>query len=692
MPIVFASGETLGRLRFGSLLTHFPDHLLYLAQDEAKRRRVLVRQYAPADPERAMEGLPAAGRHAKSRWDEVLDQQFQRYELARRVLPKGAAAYVTFIDHIIDETFYAVMMHPASDALTTEFADIRAPSEAALQQLLLPILDVFETLHKSHVLYGALSPEEILLDHTDPSGLGAPVIAGFASVYHWRGMGPPRPRPDGSPGWAPEVFDRQAPLTAGADIYALGALAYRLMTGHSPAPAKDRLHGIEHPPVREAAASYSIGLKRAIDQALKLDPEARPPTVTAFRALAMPGVELLAAKPAARPRPVPAPAPAAASPPVAPVAPVAATSRPAPIVGAPAAAEPYLEVVAVAAREAPQPAVDIAPAAAREKPGPVRIRINPWQAVARAAGASRRTALGAVNSLSWAQPGVDLVRRQWQPFVAAVIALGLAGIAWWLKTEQTWPRGAFEPLGRPPISSSAPPPATTQSDAAKALADESALSHQPVKPAPAAPQSAPAATPAPVSQAQAPKALSAALIRSIQAELKRLGVFDGPIDGEDGMGLHESIAAAVAKFGGDLPTAPAKPLLTWLRAQSLAPAPPTAPAPPQAAPTATPAAEAGPAPFVVPARARRVVTPDYPKDALRRGFEGTIDVSFDIDPNGHVQNALVTGASSADAARYFSKEALRATVASTFDPALVGGKPDWSRGRTKHFDFVVRDR
>src|SRR5262249_30875187 len=157
---------------------------------------------------------------------------------------------------------YAVMAHPAIDALTGDFGDLRSPSEAVLQQLALPILDVIEALHKDCVLYGALSAEEILLDRSAGGGVGVPVIAGFGSLYQWRGMAPPRPKPDDSPCWAPEFYDRQAGLTGAADLYAIGAFLYRLMTGTSPAGAKERQQGHEHPSIFDAAATYSIGLKR----------------------------------------------------------------------------------------------------------------------------------------------------------------------------------------------------------------------------------------------------------------------------------------------------------------------------------------------------------------------------------------------------------------------------------------------
>ena len=127
MPIVFASGETLGRLRFDNLVARLPDHVLYRAYD-SNYRHVLVRQYFPTDPERAMEALPAGGRHARSRWDSVLGQQLVRFDLAKKLLPRPGPAHVGFLESLTDETFFAILAHPHAEMLRIQRLD-----QAALQ-------------------------------------------------------------------------------------------------------------------------------------------------------------------------------------------------------------------------------------------------------------------------------------------------------------------------------------------------------------------------------------------------------------------------------------------------------------------------------------------------------------------------------------------------------------------------------
>jgi TonB family protein len=694
MPIVFASGETLGPIRFDSFVGRYQDHALYHARDEVKRRRVLIRQYAPEDPEQAMSALPAGGRHARSRWEQLLEVQLQRFELAHSVLPQTGSSHVSLIDHLRDDTFYAVMSHCAVGSLVAEFAQIKSPSEPALQQLLLPIIEVLSVLHKARVLYCGLAPEEILLDRSNPAGHGVPVIAGFGSVYHWGGMGPPRPRPGQGAAWAPEFYDRQAPLTTAADVYALGALSYHLMSGASPSPALQRLKGIEHPSINDVAGSYSTSLRRAVEHALQLDPAARPQSISAFRETALPAVTHPVREVARAPvrkraeRTAPQrhrPAPRARAR-VAPMVRAAMAALAGFLTALSALAAKLTPRIRTLAR-APRPKADLRPnlQSARAQIAETFERLKP----SRPAPRQRMRA----PPRGWVKSGLVALRRQWQPMVAAAIVLGVAGAAWWLRNVEVWPYGPFERLAATsqpgtPVNTRTGQGALEQAEpkndtraAAEApgqsgLQQASAPTQSALRQTASEAEADSAATPLP------PETTANLLIAALQTELKRLGVFEGEIDGIDGPPVRLAITAAKAKFKLIAQPFPSRRLLARLKSQPNVDLP-TAPLP--AAPVAAP-------PEIKPAQPKRTVNPEYPHGALNRQIEGWVEVAYDVDPQGNVQNVRVSEAESERAAKLFSPAALKAVEATSFYPATADGKPVWSRNEKRRFRFAIKGR
>jgi len=110
--------------------------------------------------------------------------------------------------------------------------------EAEIRYQLTPLLDGLEQVHRVGLVHGGIQPGDILL-----RGDGVPVLVGF---------GAPRPaHPERGPAagadstWSPyapyELYDSRASIGPWTDIYGLGAVLYRAVTGVVPPPGPARM-------------------------------------------------------------------------------------------------------------------------------------------------------------------------------------------------------------------------------------------------------------------------------------------------------------------------------------------------------------------------------------------------------------------------------------------------------------------
>ena len=103
-----------------------------------------------------------------------------------------------------------------------------------------------------------------------------------------------------SPGYAPPEQYGRGVTDARADIYALAATLYMLLTGSEPVESVRRLTGAALPPAVELNAAVPVQVSQAIERGMALDPENRYRSVSEFKAALQNGLEALrAARPPA---------------------------------------------------------------------------------------------------------------------------------------------------------------------------------------------------------------------------------------------------------------------------------------------------------------------------------------------------------------------------------------------------------
>lgn len=199
---------------------------------------------------------------------------------------------VQALDHIeANGTAYLVSEYVAGETLASRLVRTGTLPEAAMPDLLAPLLAGLEALHVAGMIHGDVQPDTIILREGDQLSM----LLDLAATRH--ALARAAHDDEDSAAWgyaAPDEYPEEAGGAEGpwTDVYGVGATLYRCVTGMRPIDARERLREIGAgapdplvPAARAGAGRYAPALLAAIDAALRLEAAARPRSIAALRAL-----------------------------------------------------------------------------------------------------------------------------------------------------------------------------------------------------------------------------------------------------------------------------------------------------------------------------------------------------------------------------------------------------------------------
>ena len=298
---------------FQEVLGHGGFGITYRGWNTMLHKAVAIKEYMPAgtavrEADRTV--LPRSGDDETDyRWG--LDRFLDEARMLARFDHPGIVRVQQFFEAY--GTAYIAMEYLEGETLAAIYKAEPFLSEDRLRGWLAPVLDALEQVHSTAFLHRDIKPENVMF-RAD----GTPVLIDFGAARAAIAMRSQNMTAIVTPGFSPiEQYSASSEAMQGpwTDIYAIGGVLYRGMTGTVPSDATDRtMEDRLEATGRAARGRYSRSLSDAVDWALRMRAADRPQTIEEWRTVLDGGRRL--AQPSARIATPPAASPSTARSPV----------------------------------------------------------------------------------------------------------------------------------------------------------------------------------------------------------------------------------------------------------------------------------------------------------------------------------------------------------------------------------------
>ena len=212
--------------------------MTYLGFDHNLDKAVAIKEYLPSDIATRTADRSVAPQASEFRGD--FQWGLERFLDEARTLARFDHRHIVKVYRFFEAhgTAYIVMEYAEGETLSAYLERKGTLSEAELKGILYPLLDGLEAVHGADFLHRDIKPGNIVLRDVD----GSPVLLDFGAARQAIGAKSRSVTSIVTPGYAPiEQYSSRGHQGAWTDIYALGGVCYRALTGQVPDDATDRM-------------------------------------------------------------------------------------------------------------------------------------------------------------------------------------------------------------------------------------------------------------------------------------------------------------------------------------------------------------------------------------------------------------------------------------------------------------------
>ncbi len=265
------------------VLGHGGFGITYLARDTHLDKAVAIKEYLPNELAARLTDSNVSARSTDVEVVEAFKWGLNQFVKEARVLARFSHPSLIQVHRYFEAngTAYFVMDYAEGVTLAAVLKDKNTIPETHLRKIILPVLNGLEEVHRLGVLHRDIKPDNIILRQDGAQ----PVLIDFGAARNSLGHMTKSVLSVVTAGYAPlEQYGSGAEQGPWSDLYALGAVAYRAVTGKKPSDAINR---IRQDPVVEAAiigkGRYTPHFLAAIDWALAVDAADRPQNIADWR-------------------------------------------------------------------------------------------------------------------------------------------------------------------------------------------------------------------------------------------------------------------------------------------------------------------------------------------------------------------------------------------------------------------------